>query len=232
MNFKDEVEKLGYQLNEAQLKQFDDYYEMLISVNEKMNLTAITEKEEVYRKHFLDSLELLRVLPAHQEFHLCDVGSGAGFPAIPLAIVFPKAHFTILDALNKRILFLNAVIKQLHLDNVVAIHERAEDYLKKDCILFDYVTARAVARLNILVELCLPLVKVGGKMLAMKGSSGKEELALSEHAISILGGQMRNIIEFELPKEHDLRFIIEINKEKQTPKGYPRSFAKIKEKPL
>lgn len=232
MNFELELKKLGIELNQKQLKQFQIFYEHLIAVNQVMNLTAITELNEVYRKHFLDSLELYRVLPATEAFSLCDIGSGAGFPAIPLAIVNSKASFTMIDSLNKRVFFLNDCIERLGLDNASAYHSRAEEYAvdKRGC--FDVVTARAVARLQILCELALPLVSVGGKFIAMKGASGKEELSLAQNAISKLGGKVADVIEFELPEEKEKRLIIVIEKIKDTPKEYPRNYSKIKDKPL
>ena len=197
-----------------------------------MNLTAITEKDEVYRKHFLDSLEIVRAIDNKEKYTLCDVGSGAGFPSIPLAIVDSNVNVTIIDALNKRIKFLNDLTSKLGLSNVEALHRRAEDYVKEVGASFDIVTARAVARLNVLVELCLPLVKVGGKFIAMKGSSGQEELEEAKKGISILGGKIINVIDVVLPDEEEKRQLIIIYKEKETPKKYPRSFAKIKERPL
>ena len=197
-----------------------------------MNLTAITEKEDVYRKHFLDSLEIVRALDQKDAYTLCDVGSGAGFPSIPLAIVDSNVNVTIIDALNKRIKFLNELINKLGLNNVNALHKRAEDYVKEVGASFDVVTARAVARLNVLVELCLPLVKVGGKFIAMKGSSGQDELEEARKGINILGGKIIDVIDVVLPDEEEKRQLIIIYKEKETPKKYPRSFAKIKERPL
>jgi 16S rRNA (guanine527-N7)-methyltransferase len=197
-----------------------------------MNLTAITEKEDVYRKHFLDSLEIVRALDQKDAYTLCDVGSGAGFPSIPLAIVDSNVNVTIIDALNKRIKFLNELTNKLGLNNVNALHKRAEDYVKEVGASFDVVTARAVARLNVLVELCLPLVKVGGKFIAMKGSSGQDELEEAKKGINILGGKIIDVIDVVLPDEEEKRQLIIIYKEKETPKKYPRSFAKIKERPL
>ena len=165
MNFKNEVQNLGIQLNNEQENQFLTYFNELVEVNQYMNLTAITEKEDVYRKHFLDSLEIVRALDNKEKYTLCDVGSGAGFPSIPLAIVDSNVNVTIIDALNKRIKFLNDLTGKLGLTNVNALHKRAEDYVKEVGASFDIVTARAVARLNILVELCLPLVKIGGKFI-------------------------------------------------------------------
>ena len=232
MDFKQELLNLGIELTESQENKFLTYYTELVRVNEYMNLTAITEKEEVYRKHFLDSLEIVRAIKNEESYTLCDVGSGAGFPSIPLAIVDGKVNVTIIDALNKRINFLNELTNKLELSNVKALHKRAEDYVKEVGASFDVVTARAVARLNVLVELCLPLVKVGGVMIAMKGSGGNEELAEAKKGIQILGGKVLEVIDVELPLESDKRQLIIIYKEKETPKKYPRSFQKIKERPL
>ncbi|MDE6407520.1 MAG: 16S rRNA (guanine(527)-N(7))-methyltransferase RsmG [Anaeroplasmataceae bacterium] len=232
MNFHNELEKLGIVLDERKTKQFEVYYQKLIEVNQVMNLTAITEKEEVYRKHFLDSLELARVLDNESGYTLCDVGSGAGFPSVPLAIVFEKVSVTIIDALNKRITFLNDLIQKLEISNVKAIHARAEDFAKEKREFFDVVTARAVARLNVLAELCLPLTKVGGLFVAMKGSSGKEELLEAKKAIEQLGGKIQEVVEFTLPDEEERRQILIIQKIKTTPFKFPRNFNKIKEKPL
>lgn len=232
MDFKNEVLNLGIQLNNDQENQFLAYFNELVEVNKYMNLTAITEKEEVYRKHFLDSLEIVRALDNKEKYTLCDVGSGAGFPSIPLAIVDSNVSVTIIDALNKRIKFLNDLTDKLGLTNVNALHKRAEDFVKEVGAYFDVVTARAVARLNVLVELCLPLVKIGGKFIAMKGSSGQDELDEAKKGISILGGKIIDVIDVVLPDEEEKRQLIIIYKEKETPKKYPRSFAKIKERPL
>ncbi|MDE6241934.1 MAG: 16S rRNA (guanine(527)-N(7))-methyltransferase RsmG [Anaeroplasmataceae bacterium] len=232
MNFHNELEKLGIVLDERKTKQFEEYYQRLIEVNQVMNLTAITEKEAVYRKHFLDSLEIVRALDNKDRYTLCDVGSGAGFPSVPLAIVFEKIDVTIIDALNKRITFLNDLVQKLEISNVKATHARAEDYAKEKREYFDVVTARAVARLNILAELCLPLTKVGGFFIAMKGSSGKEELLEAQQAIEQLGGKVQNIIEFSLPDEEEQRQILVIQKIKNTPTKFPRNYNRIKERPL
>ena len=232
MNFKDEVEKLGISLSNQELLQFENYYKKLVEVNSYMNLTAITEHDEVYNKHFLDSLSIVKALDLNKEFTLCDVGSGAGFPSIPLAIVSNNAHVTIIDALNKRIKFLNSLVTDLNLDNVSCYHFRAEEYVKEKRSSFDYVTARAVARLNVLLELCMPLVKVGGLFIAMKGSSGEEELNEAKNAIKVLGGQIKDIIYFNLPNDEGKREIIVIEKIKERNLKYPRSFSKLKERPL
>lgn len=232
MDFKAEVLNLGININESMLDKFDKYYNKLIEVNEYMNLTAITERNEVFNKHFLDSLEITKAIDITKPFTLCDVGSGAGFPSIPLAITCSNASVTIIDALNKRIRFLNELCDYLSLDNVSAYHYRAEEYVKEKRGYFDYVTARAVARLNILLELCMPLVKVGGSFIAMKGSSGSEELNEAKKAIAILGGELDRVISFDLPNNEGKREIIVIKKVNEGNLKYPRSFAKIKEKPL
>ena len=232
MNFKEELLKLNIELSDEASSRFDLYYKRLIAVNEVMNLTAITEEQEVYNKHFLDSLMIVKALDLNKEFTLCDVGSGAGFPSIPLSIVSDNAKVTIIDALNKRIKFLNDLILELGLKNVIALHERAEDFAKIKREFFDVTTARAVARLNILSELCLPLTKVGGYFIAMKGQGGNEEIKEATKGIEILGGHVEKVISLELPDNAGARDIIIIKKIKETPKKYPRAFAKIKERPL
>ncbi|MBQ2472498.1 MAG: 16S rRNA (guanine(527)-N(7))-methyltransferase RsmG [Acholeplasmatales bacterium] len=232
MNFKEELLKLNIELSDEASSRFDLYYKRLIAVNEVMNLTAITEEQEVYNKHFLDSLMIVKALDLNKEFTLCDVGSGAGFPSIPLSIISDNAKVTIIDALNKRIKFLNDLILELGLKNVIALHERAEDFAKTKREFFDVTTARAVARLNILSELCLPLTKVGGYFIAMKGQGGNEEIKEATKGIEILGGHVEKVISLELPDNAGARDIIIIKKIKETPKKYPRAFAKIKERPL
>lgn len=232
MNFKEELLKLNIELSDEASSRFDLYYKRLIAVNEVMNLTAITEEQEVYNKHFLDSLMIVKALDLNKEFTLCDVGSGAGFPSIPLSIISDNAKVTIIDALNKRIKFLNDLILELGLKNVIALHERAEDFAKTKREFFDVTTARAVARLNILSELCLPLTKVGGYFIAMKGQGGNEEIKEATKGIEVLGGHVEKVISLELPDNAGARDIIIIKKIKETPKKYPRAFAKIKERPL
>ena len=231
VDFIKELEQLNINASKEMENKFEIYYNRLIEVNSYMNLTSITEREEVYIKHFLDSLFITKAIDITKPFSLCDVGSGAGFPSIPLAIVTNNAKVTIIDALNKRINFINDLAQKLNLDNVNAIHARAEDYAKEKREDFDYVTARAVARLNVLVELCLPLVKVGGLFIAMK-TQDEDELNEAKNAISILGGKIENIISFNLPNDYGKRSIIIIKKIKNTPSKYPRGFSKIKERPL
>lgn len=232
MDFFKEVEKLNINIDHTASLKFEDYYKKLVEVNEVMNLTSITEHEEVYNKHFLDSLSLALYLDLSKEQTLLDVGSGAGFPSIPLAIVSNNIKVTIIDALNKRINFLNDLSKELNLDNVKALHIRAEEYAKEKRNSFDVVTARAVARLNVLTELCLPLVKVGGVFVAMKGSDSNIELEEAKNAINVLGGKLEKVINFELPDNAGSRTLIVIKKVSNTKDKYPRAFARIKERPL
>jgi 16S rRNA (guanine527-N7)-methyltransferase len=214
----------GITLTDKQLKQYEIYYETLVEWNEKMNLTAITDKSEVYLKHFFDSLTASFYFSFEQNLSLCDVGAGAGFPSIPIKIAFPDIQITIVDSLNKRIHFLEHLAKELQLENVHFIHDRAEIFgqLKEHRESYDIVTARAVARMSVLSELCLPLVKKGGTFIAMKGASGQEELEAGKKAITLLGGAVKEKYSFSLPFEDSERNIILISKEKPTPRKYPR----------
>ncbi|MEG0275552.1 MAG: 16S rRNA (guanine(527)-N(7))-methyltransferase RsmG [Coprobacillus sp.] len=225
------LEEKGIILNDQQIKQFDTYYHTLVEWNEKMNLTAITKEEDVYLKHFYDSL----TISFDHEFNnqsLCDIGAGAGFPSIPLKIVYPNLKVTIVDSLTKRMTFIDHLSKELGLDNVSAISARAEEYALQHRESFDIVTARAVARLNILQELCLPLVKLNGYFITLKGLKAKEELDESKSGIEKLGGKVIKQVDFTLTDENDHRCNIYIHKEKLTPQTYPRPFGKIKKKPL
>ncbi|MFB6466498.1 16S rRNA (guanine(527)-N(7))-methyltransferase RsmG [Cytobacillus sp. Hz8] len=214
----------GIHLSPQQLKQFETYYQMLVEWNEKMNLTAITEQSEVYLKHFFDSISASFYFDFTQPLHICDVGAGAGFPSIPIKIAFPHLKVTIVDSLNKRIHFLEHLREQLQLENVQFIHDRAETFgqNKQYRETYDVVTARAVARMSVLSELCLPLAKTGGYFIAMKAANAKEELDSGKKAISILGGKLEEVHSFKLPFEESERNILIIKKEKQTPKKYPR----------
>jgi len=221
-------------LNEEQLNQFSIYYEMLVEWNEKINLTAITEKNDVYLKHFYDS-----ITPSfYEDFsnikNICDVGAGAGFPSLPLKICFPHLHVTIIDSLQKRILFLQQLVDQLQLTNVELVHSRAEDAGQNKNLReqYDIVTARAVARMSVLSEYCLPLSRKGGCFIALKGANASEELADSEKAIHILGGKLNRQETFKLPKEESERSLIWIEKVKHTPKKYPRKAGTPNRSPL
>lgn len=223
--FYDELMKSGITLSDRQKEQFDLYFQLLVEWNKKLNLTAITERDAVYLKHFFDSITLSNIVDLNdKKVSLCDVGSGAGFPSIPLKIVFPNLSISIVDSLNKRLNFLATVVKELKLEDVHLYHNRAEDFGQKEEIResFDFVTARAVAKLSVLSEYCLPLVKVDGYFIAMKGSTGKEEVDEGQHAITELGGKLQEESYFSLPYSSDERTLILIKKIKKTPKKYPR----------
>ena len=223
--FQSELSKQQINLSDKQLEQFERYYELLIEWNKKMNLTAITEKDEVYLKHFYDSLTAGFYFDFSREsVSLCDVGAGAGFPSIPLKIVYPHLKVAIVDSLKKRITFLQELVQELKLDHVELYHDRAETFGRKGKHreAYDVVTARAVANLTVLSEYCLPLAKPGGSFIALKGASGVQEYEEAKRAITRLGGQLQYIHEFTLPIEKSERTIIIVAKEKSTPKKYPR----------
>lgn len=229
--FIEALSKKGITLTDKHIQQFQTYYETLVEWNEKMNLTAITQKEDVYLKHFYDSLTISFDYSLNDQ-SLCDIGAGAGFPSIPLKIVYPNLKITIVDSLSKRITFLNHLIQVLGLEDVQAISARAEEYATEHRESFDIVTARAVARLNILDELCLPLVKLDGDFITLKGLKAKEELKEAKNGIEKLGGKVIKEEDFTLTDENDHRCNIYIHKVKPTPSKYPRAFGKIKKKPL
>lgn len=219
----------GIVLSDLQKKQFADYADMLIEWNQKMNLTAITDLDEIYEKHFLDS-----VLPSFDvklEGLFCDVGAGAGFPSIPLKIVYPDLKITIVETLAKRISFLEALCDKLGLKDVVCVHARAEEYAKDHRESYDIVSARAVANLTMLSELCIPLVRQHGIFLALKGANAQEEFERAAKAISLLGCKEVQRDEKQLSDgSRRINFVFE--KVKSTPKKYPRAFAQIKKNPL
>ncbi|WP_025729116.1 16S rRNA (guanine(527)-N(7))-methyltransferase RsmG [Atopobacter phocae] len=234
-DFKEQVEKqFNIILSDEQMNQFERYFELLVEWNQKMNLTAITARDEVYEKHFYDSLTLLQAVDLTTIETLCDVGSGAGFPSMPLKIVFPHLNVSIIDSLNKRITFLNHLADELNLSNCHFIHARAEEAGQNKAYRnqFDLVTARAVAQLNVLAELCLPLVKKNGQFLAMKGAKGLEEVEQAKRAIALLGGKVEQTSDISLPEEDSQRYLIQISKPKDTPKKYPRQPGKPNKQPL
>ncbi|MGG1864664.1 16S rRNA (guanine(527)-N(7))-methyltransferase RsmG [Bacillus safensis] len=218
------LEEKGITLSPVQLEQFETYFRMLVEWNEKMNLTSITEKEEVYLKHFYDSISVAFFIDFHKVTTICDIGAGAGFPSIPLKICFPHLHVTIVDSLQKRITFLNELAKGLNLQDTTFYHDRAETFgqRKEKRESYDLVTARAVARLSVLSELCLPLVKKEGLFVALKASAADEEMQAGKKAVTVLGGEVVEKHSFVLPLEESERNIIVIEKKKQTPKKYPR----------
>ena len=232
--FQNKLQEAGISLTDQQMAQFARYYELLVEWNEKMNLTAITDRDEVYLKHFYDSLTLAFHVDLSQPLTLVDVGAGAGFPSIPLKIAFPELQVTIVDSLKKRIGFLDTVIDELGLDQVQAIHDRAETFgqNKAQRAHYDLATARAVARLSVLAEFCLPLVKKDGLFVAMKGAQAEDELADAKKAIAPLGGKFLEDAAFELPENAGERHIIRIAKKKESPNKYPRKPGTPAKKPI
>lgn len=229
--FIQEINKLGIQLTDEQLHQLDKYYQLLIEWNKVMNLTGITEEKEVYLKHFYDSLTIAKVIDLTKEKSLCDVGSGAGFPGMVLKIVFPNLKVTLVDSLNKRIKFLTEVANELNLKDIALVHARAEDFAKNNREKFDVVTARAVAPINVLLEYCLPLTKVGKYFIALKGNISREIILLN-NSLTKIGGKLINSQEFLLPIENSNRSLLVITKENPTSKKYPRHPKDIKNNPL
>lgn len=227
MNEQQFIEALklkGIELNENQIAQFKRYFELLVEWNEKMNLTAITDLEGVYLKHFYDSISASFYFDFTKITSVCDVGAGAGFPSLPIKICFPHLHVTIVDSLNKRITFLNHLSEELKLENVQFVHSRAEEFGQnpKYREQYDVVTARAVARLSVLSELCVPLVKQNGYFVALKAAAGPEELKDAKKAIGTLGASLKEEFSYLLPVEESERTIYVFDKIKQTPKKYPR----------
>ena len=224
---REKAAAFGIELSDHQLEQFQTYYEMLVEKNKVMNLTAITEKDEVIDKHFADSLALIKSGVELKDQRVLDLGTGAGFPGIPLEIV-------LLDSLNKRIKFLNEVIEALGLQKITAIHGRAEDFAKQKDYRenFDYVVSRAVANLTVLSEYCIPYVKEGGYFLPYKSGDIKEEAKNSKKAVKILGGDIEDIISFEIPDTDMARTILKIHKTKATPKRFPRKAGLPSKEPI
>lgn len=228
------LEQQGITLTDKQKKQFEIYFKELVEWNEKINLTAITDKEDVYLKHFYDSIApiLLKIIP-NEPLKLLDIGAGAGFPSLPMKIIFPELDISIIDSLNKRINFLNQLAEKLELEGVHFYHGRAEDYgQNKDFrAQFDIVTARAVARMQVLSELTIPFLKVGGQLIALKASAAEEEILAAKQALQTLFSKIDETIEYTLPNG-DPRAITIVSKKKETPKKYPRKAGTPNKKPL
>ena len=230
--FRNSMKSIGIELTDSQLNAFETYYDMLIDRNKVMNLTAITEFDEVMDKHFLDSVYLFRSIKLEADYKLIDIGTGAGFPGIPLKIVFPELKITLLDSLNKRVGFLNDLIEELNLNNIEAIHGRAEDIARDKAYRasYDIAVSRAVANLSTLSEYCLPFVKIGGKFISYKSGDCADEVDNAKAAIHLLGGKINKIDEFSY--SNNSRSFIVIDKVMNTSNKYPRKAGLPSKKPL
>ena len=228
------ADEASIELSEKQYEQFIKYMRLVQEWNEKINLTAITEDNDFIKKHFIDCIKAFKSDAIVNAKTIIDVGTGAGFPGVPIAILHPNAKITLLDSLNKRINFLNIVVNELGLTNVTTIHSRAEDGARNPELRekFDIATSRAVANMAVLSEFCMPYVKKGGYFVALKGPAVDEEMQNGKNAISILGGELENIIEVSI-EDTDLKHnIVEIKKVKNCPKTYPRKAGTVNKKPL
>ena len=228
--FIDELKKINIEVKDSQLKQLKKYYKMLIEWNKKINLTRIVNEEEVYLKHYYDSLTLVKAIDLNKKIRVCDIGTGAGFPGIVIKIIFPNLDIVLIDSLMKRVNFLNLVIKELNIKNIEAIHDRAENYSKNNIEKFDLVTCRAVSKLNIISEIAIPMLKVGGYFIPMKANIDEE--IKNKEFLKKLDSEIEEIIAFKLPKENSIRNLVKICKKEKTNILYPRNFDKITKRPL
>ena len=232
--FESKLNELGVTLTEEQKQQFDKFYELLVEWNKVMNLTGITEYEEVNEKHFVDSVSIVKAIDINKVETVIDIGTGAGFPGIPLKIAFPHLKIVLLDSLNKRINFLNTVIDELGLTDIRTIHGRAEDFAKQNEYRekFDLCVSRAVANLSTLSEYCIPYVSVGGMFVPYKSGEIDEEVEESKKAVRILGGKMVDVVKFQLPGTEIGRSFVKIEKTQNTTKKYPRKAGLPAKEPL
>ena len=232
--FETKLSELGIALNEEQKRQFNQFYELLVEWNKVMNLTGITEYEEVNEKHFVDSLSIVKTIDMDSVETVIDIGTGAGFPGIPLKIAFPNLKVVLLDSLNKRIQFLNTVIDTLQLTDIQTIHGRAEDFAKQQAYRerFDLCVSRAVANLATLSEYCLPYVRVDGMFIPYKSGEITEELRQSQNAIHVLGGKVTDVVKFRLPGTEIGRSFVKIKKVQNTAKKYPRKAGLPSKEPI
>ncbi len=226
--------ELNLELTEKQVEQFAKYSDMLVETNKVMNLTSITDETEIVLKHFADSVSLLKEYNIPEDATIIDVGCGAGFPSMPLKFVMPNNHFTLVDSLNKRINFLESVVGELGVEKIELVHSRAED-LGQDLNYresFDFGVARAVASLNVLCEYLLPFVKVGGKLIALKGRNYENEIEESKKAIEVLGGKISDVKSVNIPNTDITHYIVFIDKICKTPNNYPRKAGKATKSPI
>ena len=230
-NFYDAVKELGITLTKDQMNKLEEYYNLLVTENEKINLTTITEKEEVYLKHFYDSLTLIKAYNLKKEISICDIGTGAGFPGVVLSICFPNLKVTVVESIKKKINFLFLVKKELDLKNLFICNERAEVFARNNVEKYDVVTSRAMARLNMLNEMCIPLIKVNGYFIPMKANLD-EELEEAKTSIEIMNSRLEEVISFNLPVENSIRNLVVIKKLGNNKKKYPREYKQIKNMPL
>ena len=230
IDLKEKSNKINVKIKDKEVEQFYEYMNSLLEWNEKINLTAITEPKEVILKHFIDSITIQKYI--QKENSVVDVGTGAGFPGIPLNIVNNEAKYTLVDSLNKRIKFLDEIIDKLNLKNIETVHSRAEDFAKENRETYDVATSRAVAALNVLLEYLLPLVKVGGLCICMKGSNVQEEIEASSNALKILGGQIEKVEQITLPDSDIIRNIVIVRKVTKTSSKYPRKAGLPSKEPL
>ena len=230
-NFYDAVKELGITLTKDQMNKLEEYYNLLVTENEKINLTTITEKEDVYLKHFYDSLTLIKAYNLRKEATLCDIGTGAGFPGVVLSICFPNLRVTVVESIKKKINFLFLVKNELELKNLFICNERAEIFARNNVEKYDIVTSRAMARLNMLNEMCIPLVKVNGYFIPMKANLD-EELEEAKTSIEIMNSRLEEVITFNLPVENSVRNLVVMKKLGNNKKKYPRDYKQIKNMPL
>ena len=229
--FIEELSKLNIHLTDEQLHQLDEYYKMMIEYNEKINITRITDEKDVYLKHFYDSLTLIKAYDLTKDITLCDIGTGAGFPGIVLKICFPQLKVTLVESMQKKVRFLYQVKEKLNLKDLFICKERAEIFAGNNREKYDLVTSRAMARLNVLTEMCIPLVKIKGYFIPMKATID-EELEEARNSIEVMNSELEDVINFTLPIENSVRNLVVIKKISYNDKRYPRKFDEIKKHPL